>query len=586
MKNVMSVLAALLFTLSAAAEAVSIALLPGECWWGGTVGGGWKMPLGEASVYRKDLRVDSDGNQAAPLLLSTKGRWVWCEDAFLYAVSNGVLTVTTGPAPRSNGNAPHPMDVAAALAGEAKKDEASPLKDVPNLALTCYSKTTWAPIQTGTASAGNLRAAYLECSRRFFPPKGMPRAEFFRQPILNTWVELNYNQNEKDVLAYAQSFLDNGMKPGVLMIDCFWQTDAFGPWVFHAGRFRDPKGLVDRLHAMGFKVMLWHAPFVTMDAVPYRLLRDEGGLLVDSRLKRYGRAYQGLPIQWWDGYSAVYDPTSPAGRAWYRGVLKRLMDDYGVDGFFFDGAGPHEFPPGDYVAHERTAQPTDLVRAFQSVALEVPFQQLREAWKLGGEPIMNTLRDKQPKWSEVRRCVADMIAAGQLGYPFVVADLVGGGTCGNNGKGVFGLAWQEELFIRHLEVECLSPMIQFSGSPWRLLSPAAQGIVRDLLALRARFAPYVEKVAEATGRTGLPMLRSLDFQYPGNGYERVLDQFLLGDDLLVAPVVEGGVTEREVLIPPGRWRDAAGKTVEGPARIRVSAPLATLPHFLREGGSL
>lgn len=104
------------------------------------------------------------------------------------------------------------------------------------------------------------------------------------------------------------------------------------------------------------------------------------------------------------------------------------MTDYGVDGFFFDGAGPHEFPAGDYVAYDRTAEPTDLARAFQMMSLEVPFQQVREAWKMGGLPVMSTLRDKGPRWSEMRRCVTDMIAAGQLGYPFVVAARRGGSS--------------------------------------------------------------------------------------------------------------------------------------------------------------
>ena len=569
-------------------ETRTLDVLPGECWWGGTVAQGWRMPLDAGSDYSKDLRVESDGNQAAPLLLSTKGRWVWCEDAFKYTFKAGRITLETGPCPRPSPRGAHTMDViaAAAAAGPAALEfDGAPLEEslrgMPNLEMTSYSKRTWAPLQTGK-SGDSLRSAFEHCSRTFFPAKGMPRREFFAQPILNTWVELNYNQNEADVLAYAKSFVDNGMKPGVLMIDCFWQTDAFGPWTFHGDRFRDPKWMVARLHEMGYKVMLWNAPFVTMDSITYRKLRKDNGLLKDARLRAYSnRGYQGLPIEWWDGYSAVYDPTSPAGREWYRSTLRRLMGDYGVDGFFFDGGGPYEYPPGEYIAHDNAAQPTDLCRAFQSVALEVPFAQLREAWKLGGEPIMNTLRDKHPKWSEMRRCITDMIAAGQLGYPFVVADLVGGGTCGNNGDGVHGLNWQDELFVRHLQIECLSPMIQFSGSPWRVLSGEAQEIVRRTLALRERFAPRILEIAEETGRTGVPMLRSMEFQFPGLGYERVLDQFMMGDDLLVAPVVEGGAKTRTVVVPPGKWLSDDGTAVDGPATVTVETPLSRLPYFER-----
>ena len=561
---------------AALAETKTIDLLPDELWWGGTVGGGWQMPLDATSDYAKDLRVDSDGNQAAPLLLSTKGRWVWCEDAFAYTFRGGRLTVETGPAPRRTGAAPHPMDVNAAPAADGTKARAG---QIPNVEKTCYAKKAFAPIQSGTAKGGTLRSAFEHCSRTFFPPQGMPRLEWFQQPILNTWAELNYNQNEEDILRYAKSFLANGMKPGVFQIDCFWHTDNFGSWTFHGARFKDPKGFVEKLKALGFHVILWYAPFVTLDSMPYRALRAQGGILKDARLRPYGKGYQGLPIQWWDGYSAVWDPTSPCGRAWNSRTMRRIMDDYGVEGFFFDGGGPHEFPPGDYIACDHAAQPTDLTRAFQMSALDVPFGQCREAWKMGGLPVMQTLRDKAPKWSEMRRCVTDMIAAGLLGYPFVVADLVGGGTCGCDGGAVRGLDWQDELFIRHLQIECLSPMVMFSGSPWRVLSPEGQRIVQDLLLLRARFAPRIVALATETARTGLPMLRSMEFQYPGRGYARVLDQFMMGDGLLVAPVVEGGKKTRTVVIPEGTWRADDNTIVVGPKTVEVETPLARLPYF-------
>ncbi len=585
-RGVAGIAAAISFV--AMAETVTIDFLPGEYWWGGTVAGGWRMPIGEKGKEVKDLRVDSDGNQSAPLLLSTKGRWVWCEDAFKYTFENGRLVVETGPAPRKDGYTPSPMDVLANAEGGAAKSEggARPagVDRIPNVAQTCYAKRTFAPIQFGTARGGSLRSAYEHCSRTFFPPKGTPRLEWFAQPILNTWVELNYNQNEKDILAYAKAFRDNGMGPGgVFQIDCFWHTDSFGLWKFHGDRFDDPKGMVKKLNEMGYHVILWYSPFVTMDQMPYRMLRNNNGILKDSRLRSYATGYQGLPITWWDGYSAVYDPTSPFGRQWNMDTMKRIMDDYGVEGFFFDGGGCHEFPPGDYIAYDNAAQPVDLSRAFQMMATEVPFGECREAWKMGGEALMQTLRDKHPKWSEIRRCITDMIASGQLGYPFTVADLIGGGTCGWDGKAKRGINWQNELFIRHMQVECLSPMMMFSGSPWRVLAPKDQEIVRRTLKLRERFVDRITAIATESGRTGLPMLRSMDFQYPGHGYELVLDQFMMGDDLLVAPVVEEGVKTRKVVIPEGTWRADDNTIVVGPCTLEVATPLERLPFFERLG---
>ena len=70
------------------------------------------------------------------------------------------------------------------------------------------------------------------------------------------------------------------------------------------------------------------------------------------------------------------------------------------------------------------------------------------------------------------------------------------------------------------------------------------------------------------------------------GYADIKDEFMMGQDLLVAPVVEKGATSRRVVIPSGRWRGDDGKTVEGPAAIEVAAPLERLPYFIRMSGEV
>lgn len=77
------------------------------------------------------------------------------------------------------------------------------------------------------------------------------------------------------------------------------------------------------------------------------------------------------------------------------------------------------------------------------------------------------------------------------------------------------------------------------------------------------------------------MMRTLEYAYPNRGYAKVTDEFLMGEDLLVAPVVEKGATTRKVVIPPGRWLGDDGREVVGPTEIVVETPLARLPHFKR-----
>ena len=508
-----------------------ILLLEGEYWWGGVVMEGMRQPFSSASEgYACDMRYrhgPQGGNQAAPVLLSSKGRWVWCEQAFRFEVKGGALVVESEKA---------------------------------------------APILSGATKGGTLRDAYRHCSKTFFPPKGHPKLRFFEAPILNTWIELKYEQNEKDVLAYGKSFVDNGMPPGVYMIDHTWHREPFGCWDFHDGRFDDPKGMVKKLNAMGYTMMLWFDPHISTDTAVYRQLRKDGLLLK-------GKGANGIAEScWWPGKGAILDCTNPKAYAWLKATLDRLMNDYGVEGFFFDAGDAYNYPP-DATPFVKDASPSDQVRAFHLIGMDVPYQQHRASWKMGGLPLMQTLRDKHPTYEEVHECIADGLLASLIGYPFVVFDLVGGGTVSNFEGENFTAA--QTHYVRSLQTQCLSPMIQFSLSPWRVLDARHRQIVRDMIALRQKWAPYITQCAVDCGKTGEPMMRSLEYMYPGHGWEKVDDQFLMGGDLLVAPQVADR-DERTVVIPPGAWTADDGETVSGPKTITVKTPLARLPHFVRQ----
>ena len=111
----------------------------------------------------------------------------------------------------------------------------------------------------------------------------MPDKRLFSAPQYNTWIEMTYYHSQERVLAYARGIIESGLPPGVLMIDESWQ-ESFGQWEFHSGRFPDPKGMVDELHQMGFKVMLWVVPFITPDRhLLWSGLVEKKALLMDGR---------------------------------------------------------------------------------------------------------------------------------------------------------------------------------------------------------------------------------------------------------------------------------------------------------------
>ena len=515
-------------------DSVTVNMLPGENWWGAANYFGRQMPFTAATTaFNVDLNRAGYSNQYASMLLSDKGRVIWCDEQTAISISNGQISVTS--------------------------------KSAPIVSVT-----------GGTT----LREAFLHAANKWFPSAGKtPDLLFFSAPQYNTWIELTYHQNEKDILAYAKSMLDNGLPPGVLMIDDTWQA-GYGDWRFEPSRFSDPKGMMDKLHAMGFKVILWMCPWVSMDSPAFRRIAwgtnpddykgypTKGGFLMEK-----GRP---AAVRWWNGYSALLDLTHPNGRAWFKEQLDGLVRDFGADGFKFDGGGVDNYACG-YGTYEKDVSSGDQVLAYARYALDYPVCEYRNAWRFQGVPVVERLHDKGHKWSELQKLVPDMIGGGLLGHPFMCPDMIGGGSWT---AFLPGAPFDAELFVRSAQVHALCPMMQFSASPWRVLDREKQQIIRDTVALRQKFAGKIVELARRSGHTGEPMLRNLEYNYPGLGYAGVTDEFMMGDDLLVAPVVEKGQAERSVVLPPGRWLADDGTMYDGPKTVAVKTPLSRLPHFV------
>ena len=138
----------------------------GEKWFGGAVNEGHHMPFPQG--YSLDLYGDNKGNQTAPLLLSSKGRFVWSEEPFQFSLENDQLIIS--------------------------KAHGKVIID---------------------SNGHSLAEAFKAVSKQFFPATGkLPDTLLFSRPQYNTWIELVYNQNQADILKYAHSIIDNGFPPG------------------------------------------------------------------------------------------------------------------------------------------------------------------------------------------------------------------------------------------------------------------------------------------------------------------------------------------------------------------------------------
>ena len=507
---------------------------PDEWWWGGAVADGTLMPFG-AVPHRRDLATNAGlvddptaaANQSAPLLVSSHGRYVWSDEAFTFAFDGaGGLEVDGG-----------------VVVGDA---------------------------------GGTLAEAFRGASRAHFPASGTtPDLLMFTTPQYNTWIEMPYAPTQEGVLAYAQGVLDAGFPPGLLMIDDRWSED-YGDWRFDPSRFPDPAAMVATLHAWGFAVMLWLVPFVSPDSENSRTAAARGWLV---------RGPDGKPVvrEWWNGYSTLLDLTNPDAVGWLRRELDELRETYGVDGFKLDAGDLRDHRATDVASGvSGPLGATTQCEAWARLAAEYPFNELRACWKSGGQPLAQRLHDKQPTWGRdgLGSLIPDLVAQGLIGHPYGCPDMVGGGELGGFG-GEFGAGdpLDAELFVRWAQCSALSPMMQFSLAPWRVLDATHLRAVADAVALRQRLLPEILGLVEHAARSGEPILRPLAYHHAG--YEQVHDEFLLGEDLLCAPVLEAGATTRRVTFPPGRWSDEDGTVVAGPTELDLPVDLTSIPWWRR-----
>jgi len=515
-------------------ERIEIRLLKDEYWWGGIVRHGERMPFGAHENIRLSMCPNLDGNQGAPLLVSSKGRYVWSEKPYSFEFKDGALILDD-------------------LLGTIEQGKGH----------------------------GTLKGAYLAACQKYFPPTGkMPHELSFLAPQYNAWIDMLRFPTQEKVMGYAKAILDAGVPPGVLMIDDYWYIYN-GLWKWDREAFPNPKEMVDRLHKMGFVVALWVSPFITCDTRTFMDLREKDWVV--KRLhdtQKPGDKPLPAIFRWWHGWSSMIDLSNPKAFAWFQGELDELVEKYGIDGFKFDGGDPWQHRLTDVSFTPQT--PNDHCTDFARLGLKYSIAEYRACWKLGGTHLIQRVRDKAHKWGDggLADLIPSGLAQGLLGFPYSCPDMVGGGE---DNDFVDGWVFEQDLFIRWAQVSTFFPIIQYSRLPNRVLDAKHLELCMKMVDLRVKLGPEVLELAKHAARTGEPIMRHMAYEFPNEGMERVLNQYMLGSKYLVAPVMTKNAESRRVRFPRGKWRGDDGSIVEGSCEVEVSAPLARLPWYTRMG---
>ncbi|XP_028314425.1 myogenesis-regulating glycosidase-like [Gouania willdenowi] len=393
--------------------------------------------------------------------------------------------------------------------------------------------------------------------RRYFPkPKKVPSTEVFKHPIWSTWALHKTAITQEKLLRYASDITRHAFSCSHLELDDRYTSD-YGEFDFDPQKFPNASGMFNQLRAEGFEVSLWTHPFINYDSINF-------GIAVEKEL--FVREPSGeLPalVRWRNGIGGILDFTNPSARDWFSSQLRTLKNRYNVASFKFD-AGETSHLPRQFSTLVPLSDPSTFSHRYTEMA--VPFSERAELQV--GHQSQNiscffTIIDRDSVWGHelgLKSIIPTILTISVLGYQFVLPDVIGGNAYPNRTEGGKDGLPDRELYIRWLELSAFMPVMKFSIPPWAYDDEVVEIAQKFTELHKTLVAPRVLKLASEVLDTGDPIIRPL--WWIANDDEaayKIDSQFLIGDDLMVAPVLEPGKQERDIYLPAGRWKNDKGK---------------------------
>jgi alpha-glucosidase (family GH31 glycosyl hydrolase) len=429
-------------------------------------------------------------------------------------------------------------------------------------------------------------------------------------PLPPAWafgVWKNLSGGQQRVAADMQRLLRDGVP-----VDAVWIYDAvneqahFGwPWQIYApinpGPYPDLPGLIQRLHKAGVKVLGYVHPFVYPGSASFDEARDRDFLVQE----RHGGPY----IEAWTFSPRAYlDFTHPQATAWWQNRVRFALTELGFDGAMLDfGEGAPvagRYTNGLPGAYVHNCYPVLYVKAAYEVGQATKpgdFVFFARSGYSGSQPytVGRFTGDQVRSWDDqdgLPAVVRAMLSGGLSGWPYWGPDIAGyygpmqTQTNLSSQDQKRQRQVEKELWLRWVQVGALSPtMRDMHGSQQKLAvglwtDRETLAVFRAYAWLHTTLKPYLYRYAWIAHWTGLPIVRPLFVNYPDEAETYTLDdQYLLGDDVLVAPVLKLGQTARRVYLPRGQWRDYwTDQVYDGQDWVTVAAPRHRIPLFLRQ----
>ena len=442
--------------------------------------------------------------------------------------------------------------------------------------------TNRASLDYTVCTGDDIRVVHDKMTKKYVKkPSGLPDTRMMKSPIWSTWARFKSTVNQTLVLQFANEILENGFSNSQIEIDDGYAGRNYGDFIFDERKFPNATQMVQELHDKGFRVTLWVTPFANKNTDAF-VEGDDKGYWVKNE------DGSTAPIPWWAGLQAgMLDVTNPEAVTWFVNRLEEVRSVYGIDSFKFD-AGETNYL-GNHTTMEPIINPCEYTTKWSHLAAQLGTQvEVRVGFETQNLPIFVRMMDKDSKWgwdNGLKTLITSALTFSVLGYPYVLADMIGG----NVYEGGFRETYlpDKELFIRWLQITAFMPSMQYSISPWQYEDdPEVVAISRRWTTFHEDvIMPRLVELAETEAiPEGKPMIRPLWWIAPTDQSALVSDdQFLVGDDILVAPIVEEGGRSRDVYLPAGQWRDEYHKTVhEGEQWLRdVHVPLSEALYYTK-----
>ncbi len=417
-------------------------------------------------------------------------------------------------------------------------------------------------------------------------------------PLPQRWT-LGYHQSrwgyvdEKDVRYIADNMRENGIPCDAIHLDIDYM-ERYKVFSINKERYHDPEKTVADLKENGFKAVTIVDPGVKVEK-DYNIY-EEG-------LERgyFAKDKNGLPYvnQVWPGDSLYPDFGSPEVRSWWSDHMS-FYKELGISGIWNDMNEPASFRgelPQDvaFTNEGRRTTHAEVHNIYGHNMSRATYEGLKA--HTGKRPFVITRAcyagtqkyatawtgDNRSIWSHLRLLIPQLCTLGLCGMSIVGTDIGG-----------FMLDTTPELLVRWVEAAVFSPLFRNhcnKGSryqePWRF-GRETLDIYRKYVALHYAFIPYMYDLLFEGEKTGLAVMRPLALHYENDDKAaRCNSQFLVGESVLCAPVIEQGATDRAVYLPKGEWYDYnTGKKIKGGRSVIAKAPLDTMPMYVKAGSIL